>query len=42
MTRTCVALRHLAFEDLGGFAAVLGDAGYEITYRDAGVVKSLG
>lgn len=37
MTRTCVALRHLAFEDLGGFAAVLGDAGYEITYRDAGV-----
>ncbi len=37
MTKTCVALRHLAFEDLGGFATVLNDAGYDITYRDVGV-----
>lgn len=37
MTKTCVALRHLAFEDLGSLAAVLGDAGYDIAYRDAGV-----
>ncbi len=37
MTRTCVALRHLAFEDLGGFTTPLAAAGYEIAYRDAGV-----
>lgn len=33
----CIALQHLAFEDLGLFAPVLADAGYEIEYRQAGV-----
>jgi GMP synthase (glutamine-hydrolysing) len=30
-------IRHLAFEDLGGFADVLARCGYEIHYYDAGV-----
>lgn len=33
----CIALQHLAFEDLGLFAPVLADAGYEIECRQAGV-----
>ncbi len=37
MTKTCVALRHLAFEDLGAFAQPLAEAGYGIRYRDAGI-----
>lgn len=32
-----LALQHLAFEDLGLFAPVLAQAGYEIEYRQAGV-----
>jgi GMP synthase (glutamine-hydrolysing) len=40
MTKTCLALRHLAFEDLGAFAAPLAEAGYSISYRDAGVEPS--
>jgi GMP synthase (glutamine-hydrolysing) len=35
--RACLALRHLAFEDLGGFAPTLARMGYDITYREAGI-----
>ncbi|CCG41031.1 glutamine amidotransferase [Magnetospirillum molischianum] len=34
--RTCVALRHVAFEDLGSFEPYLRAAGYEIVYHEAG------
>lgn len=37
MPKTVVAIRHVHFEDLGTFAPVLADAGYAISYRDAGV-----
>ena len=33
-TRTLLAIRHVAFEDLGSLAAPLEDAGYAITYHD--------
>lgn len=36
-TRTALALRHIAFEDLGTLAPLLADRGYRIRYRDAGV-----
>jgi GMP synthase (glutamine-hydrolysing) len=32
-----VAIRHVAFEDLGNLAGVLRERGFEITYRDAGL-----
>lgn len=35
--RTALALRHLAFEDLGHFAPVLEGAGYEVAYVDVGL-----
>jgi GMP synthase (glutamine-hydrolysing) len=37
MKKKCIALQHLAFEDLGLFAEVLALAGYEIDYRQAGI-----
>ena len=37
MTKTLLAVRHVAFEDLGGFEAPLQDAGYAIRYADMGV-----
>lgn len=33
----CIALQHLAFEDLGLFEDILADAGYDIDYRQAGL-----
>lgn len=33
----CIALQHVAFEDLGLFADGLRHAGYEIDYRQAGI-----
>jgi len=39
MTKTLLAVRHVAFEDLGGFEAPLKDAGYAICYADMGVDK---
>ncbi len=35
--RRAVALRHVAFEDLGSFAPVLAELGYNISYFEAGV-----
>ncbi len=37
MTKTLLAVRHVAFEDLGGFEAPLSDAGYAVRYADMGV-----
>lgn len=34
--KTCVAIRHVAFEDLGSFEQTLGEAGFAIQYREAG------
>ncbi|MCX5572156.1 glutamine amidotransferase [Kaistia nematophila] len=36
MPKTVLALRHVQFEDLGVFAPALADAGFALTYRDAG------
>ena len=35
--KSAIAIRHVHFEDLGGFAPVLERHGYQITYVDAGV-----
>jgi GMP synthase (glutamine-hydrolysing) len=37
MPRRCLAIRHVAFEDLGILAPVLAGYGYAVEYRDAGV-----
>jgi GMP synthase (glutamine-hydrolysing) len=37
MTETCLAVRHVAFEDLGLLGPLLGARGYDIRYLDAGV-----
>lgn len=37
MSRTCLALQHLSFEDLGTLEPVLRQAGFDIQYRQAGV-----
>jgi GMP synthase (glutamine-hydrolysing) len=42
MTKTLLALRHVAFEDLGGFEAPLKDAGYAIRYCDMGLQSPSG
>ena len=34
--RTCIAIRHVAFEDLGSWAAVLGAEGFSIAVVEAG------
>jgi len=34
--KTVLAIRHVAFEDLGSFAPVLADRGYAIQYQEAG------
>ena len=37
MAKTALAIRHVAFEDLGAFAPVLAEKGYAIAYADIGV-----
>ena len=37
MTRTCLALQHVSFEDLGTLGEVLTELDFKITYRQAGV-----
>jgi len=37
MTKSCLAVRHVAFEDLGLFAPLLSARGYDIRYHDAGI-----
>jgi GMP synthase (glutamine-hydrolysing) len=37
MSRTCLALQHLSFEDLGSLEPVLRSLGFEIRYQQAGV-----
>ncbi|MGO4702655.1 glutamine amidotransferase-related protein [Dyella sp. 2RAB6] len=37
MTRTALAIRHVAFEDLGLLAPLLAERGYEVRYLEAGV-----
>jgi GMP synthase (glutamine-hydrolysing) len=37
MTKTCVAVRHVAFEDLGLLGPLVRARGYDIRYHDAGV-----
>jgi GMP synthase (glutamine-hydrolysing) len=37
MHKTVLAIRHVAFEDLGAFEAPLKDAGYQLRYADMGV-----
>lgn len=35
--KNVVAVRHVAFEDLGSFERVLGDRGYHVAYADVGL-----
>ncbi len=37
MSKSVIAIRHVAFEDLGSFAPALQQLGYEISYREAGL-----
>ncbi|OCW59547.1 glutamine amidotransferase [Hoeflea olei] len=37
MSKSALILRHLAFEDLGSFAAVLSDEGYRLIHAEAGI-----
>jgi GMP synthase (glutamine-hydrolysing) len=37
MARTCLAVRHVAFEDLGLLGPLVAERGYHIRYLDAGV-----
>jgi GMP synthase (glutamine-hydrolysing) len=37
MAKTCVAVRHVAFEDLGLLGPLVAARGYDIRYHDAGV-----
>jgi GMP synthase (glutamine-hydrolysing) len=37
MTKTCLAVRHVAFEDLGVLGPLVSARGYDIRYHDAGI-----
>ena len=36
LNKSCVAIRHVGFEDLGAFAPAIRDAGYDVRYWDVG------
>src|SRR5580658_1810958 len=36
-TKTCLAVRHVAFEDLGLLGPLVAARGYDVRYHDAGV-----
>ena len=36
-TKTCLAVRHVAFEDLGLLGALVAERGYAVRYHDAGI-----
>jgi len=38
--KTAIAIRHVAFEDLGVFAPVLEELGYQIRYADPGILDA--
>lgn len=38
--KTVIAIRHVAFEDLGVFAPVLEELGYQIRYADPGILDA--
>lgn len=42
MTKTLLAIRHVGFEDLGGFEQPLAEAGYAVRYADMGVDAAAG
>ena len=37
MTRSCLAVRHVAFEDLGLLGPLVSGRGYDVRYHDAGI-----
>jgi GMP synthase (glutamine-hydrolysing) len=37
MTKTCLAVRHVAFEDLGLLGPLVSVRGYDVRYHDAGI-----
>jgi len=37
MTKTCLAVRHVAFEDLGLLGPLVSARGYDVRYHDAGI-----
>jgi GMP synthase (glutamine-hydrolysing) len=37
MSKTCLAVRHIAFEDLGLLAPLLAQRGYDVRYLEAGI-----
>ena len=39
MTRSCLAVRHVAFEDLGLLGPLVSALGYDIRYHDAGIER---
>jgi GMP synthase (glutamine-hydrolysing) len=39
MTKSCLAVRHVAFEDLGLLGPLVSARGYDIRYHDAGVER---
>jgi GMP synthase (glutamine-hydrolysing) len=39
MPKTCLAVRHVAFEDLGLLGPLVAARGYEVRYHDAGVER---
>ncbi|HYA05684.1 MAG TPA: glutamine amidotransferase [Xanthobacteraceae bacterium] len=39
MTKTCLAVRHVAFEDLGLLGPLISARGYAVRYHDAGIER---